>query len=205
MDGLDWVSDAAESVLAVLRAGPGQDIAAWFLGLVFIWSGSAKLRKPRLAALAMADFGVVRRTRRWQGLALGAAESSLGVCVLLSVGALPLVGITALLWVFCAVIAKALIAGERFPCLCFGDEASILSSKTLIRALALAILAVVIVSAPQAPTLSVGTLTSTSWLALVVSSSALAVSALLGRVGVLMSSNAEVVEHFRARAEVCQP
>ena len=54
-----------------LVTGPaGYGIAIWVLAIVFVWSGFAKLRRPALAAMAMNDFGVLRRVRP----RLGAAE-----------------------------------------------------------------------------------------------------------------------------------
>lgn len=205
MGGLDWLGDAADAALAALRTAPGQDIAAWFLGLVFIWSGVTKLRQPRLAALAMMDFGVVHKPRGFHGLALGGLECLLGVSALLTLGAAPVFAMTALLLVFCIVIARALAAGNRFPCMCFGDNESDLSANTLVRTIGLAMLGLIVVTAPQAPTVSLTAFTSTSWLALVVSSSALATGALLGGISLLLRLNAEVVDHFRTRAKECRP
>lgn len=206
MGGFDWLGDLAESAGAAMRSTPGEDVAAWAIGLVFIWSGVAKLQKPRLAALAMMDFGVVGKPKAAHGLVFGGIECLLGAAALLGVGsAAPMVAMTALLLVFCLIIARALIAGRRFPCMCFGDSEDALSTRTLARTAALALLGLIVVTAPQAPSLSVTAFTSTTWLTLVVSTSVVAMSALVGRIGLLLRLNAEVVDHFRARAKECRP
>ena len=133
-----------------LVTGPaGYGIAVWVLAIVFVWSGLAKLRRPALAALAMNDFGLVRRVRPGLGRALGAAE--LLLALFLIIGALPVVVLpftAVLLWFFVLLIARSLWLGKDFSCFCFGDADSRLSRLTLFRTAALALLATALVAVP---------------------------------------------------------
>jgi hypothetical protein len=145
--------EAALSLLAkalhLITAPTGYGIAVWILAIVFVWSGVAKLRKPTLAAVALMDFGVLRRVRPRLGSALGAAE--LLLALLLISGTLPalFLPVTAgLLWLFVLLIAKSLLSGKDFACFCFGDADSRLSRLTLVRTGALALLASVLAVAP---------------------------------------------------------
>lgn len=63
-----------------LRQGSLHGVAVFFLAFVFAWSGIVKIRSPKLAALAMADFGVIRTVKRGFGTALGVVELLAGVC-----------------------------------------------------------------------------------------------------------------------------
>jgi len=113
------------------------DLAAvgiWVLGLVFVWSGATKLRRPRLAAMAMVDFGVVRRPSAGLGLGLGAVEVGLGLLLLSGrTTTAALATATALLVLFSALLARSLAAGASFPCQCFGGEDKAISIGTLSR------------------------------------------------------------------------
>jgi methylamine utilization protein MauE len=127
----------------------GHGIAVWVLGIIFAWSGIAKLRRPTLAAMAIVDFGVSRRVIPRLGSALGVAELSLAL--LLVTGMLPRIfpTVTAgLLWLFVLLIVRSLWAGERFACFCFGDVDSELSHLTLVRTATLALLASVAAVVP---------------------------------------------------------
>jgi Methylamine utilisation protein MauE len=154
MHGFESTLSLAAKVLHFVTAPTSYGIAVWVLAIVFVWSGVAKLRQPTLAAMAMMDFGLLRRVKPRLGSALGAAE--LLVALFLITGTLPglFLPITAgLLWFFVLIIAKSLLSGEDFACFCFGDADSSLSRLTLIRTAALALLASVLASAP----LSTGT------------------------------------------------
>lgn len=153
-------------------------IGVLLLAGVFGLSGSAKVRRPALAAMAMVDFGIVRKVRPRLGAALGAAEGLLAVALV--VGALADVFLsvaTILLWFFVVLIARQLLSGNRFACFCFGDADSPLSRWTLARTVVLAVLATVLaVLAPGTQTareLPVGALQA-------VAASALFGTALLG-------------------------
>lgn len=96
------------------------------------------MRSPRLAALAMARFHIVRRVRPRYGRAAGAVEAVTGVLVL----AYPASSISfavsaALFGLFVVLVARALRGGERFPCACFGRHGDAISRTTLLRAGAL--------------------------------------------------------------------
>jgi hypothetical protein len=127
----------------------GYGIAVWILAIVFVWSGLAKLRRPALAAMAINDFGVLRKIRPRLGAALGGAELLLALSLV--AGALPVVflPVTAgLLWLFVLLIAKSLWSGKDFSCFCFGDSDARISRLTLVRTGALALLASALAVAP---------------------------------------------------------
>lgn len=131
-----------------LVASPLPAVGIWLLVGVFIWSGVVKVRHPRLAALAMTDFGVVRVPRRGYGLFLGSGELALALLLLVTSQA-GLVIATGLLWVFTGAIARSLILGRRFSCFCFGDAEGSLSWSTLARTGLLAVLATLLLVGGQ--------------------------------------------------------
>lgn len=142
MNGFESTFSLAAGAFRTVTTPDGFGVAVWVLAIVFAWSGLAKLRRPTLAAIAIMDFGFVRRIRPRLGIALGAAELLLAL-VLVS-GALPAIflPVTAgVLWCFVLVIARSLWAGRRFACFCFGDANSELSRRALVRTAALALLA----------------------------------------------------------------
>jgi hypothetical protein len=150
MNGFESAFSLAMDGLYLATTSVTHGIGVWILAIIFAWSGIAKLRRPALAAMAMVDFGVLRRARPRLGRALGAAEVLLAL--FLATGTLPVFSlpITAgLLWLFVLLIAKSLWVGERFACFCFGDADSKLSRLTLVRTAALAVLASVLVLAPS--------------------------------------------------------
>ncbi len=145
--------ESALSLLArahdLLTAPAGYGVAIWVLAIIFAWSGIAKLRRPTLAAMAMMDFGILHRIRPRLGSALGAVELSLALFLIS--GTLPMLflPVTAgLLWFFVLLIARSLWSGQDFACFCFGEADSKLSSSTLVRTAALAVLASVLAVAP---------------------------------------------------------
>jgi hypothetical protein len=149
MNGFESALSLFAKALHLITAPTGYGIAVWILAIVFVWSGVAKLRQPTLAAVAIMDFGVLRRVRPRLGSALGAAE--LLVALSLVTGTLPVLflPVTAgLLWLFVLLIAKSLLSGKDFACFCFGDSDSRLSRLTLVRTGALALLASVLAVAP---------------------------------------------------------
>ncbi len=151
MNGFESALALFAELLHLVTAPTGYGIAVWILAIIFVWSGVAKLRRPTLAAMAMMDFGVLRRVRPRLGSALGAAE--LLLALFLVAGVLPalFLPVTAgLLWFFVLLIARGLLSGEDFACFCFGDSASRLSRLTLARTAALALLASVLAAAPPA-------------------------------------------------------
>jgi hypothetical protein len=149
VNGFESALSLFAKALHLITAPTGYGIAVWILAIVFVWSGVVKLRQPTLAAVAMMDFGVLRRVRPRLGSALGAAE--LLLAFLLISGTLPalfLPVVAGLLWLFVLLIAKSLLSGEDFACFCFGDAESRLSRLTLVRTGALALLASVLAVAP---------------------------------------------------------
>ena len=149
MNGFASALSLVADVLHLVTAPAVYGIAIWILAIIFVWSGLAKLRRPTLAAMAMHDFGVLRRIRPRLGGALGAAELLLALSLI--TGTLPAISLpvtAGLLWFFVLLIAKSLFSGEDFSCFCFGDADTRLSRWTLVRTAALALLASVLVLAP---------------------------------------------------------
>ena len=133
-----------------LVTGPaGYGIAIWVLAIIFVWSGLAKLRRPALAAMAINDFGILRRIRPGLGSALGAMELLLALALITATLPVVILPVTAgLLWFFVLLIARSLWLGKDFSCFCFGDADSRLSRFTLLRTIALAVLATALVVVP---------------------------------------------------------
>jgi len=142
---LSLVADA----LGLLTAPAGYGIAVWVLAIVFAWSGLAKVRRPALAAMAITDFGILRRIRPRLGAALGGAELLLALSLVAGAAPVILLPVAAgLLWFFVLLIAKSLWSGKEFSCFCFGDADARISRVTLIRTSALALLASALAIAP---------------------------------------------------------
>lgn len=151
MHGFAAVGKLVTGLVEMLTRPPYSHIGLWLLVGVFIWSGTVKVRQPALAALAMVDFRVVRRSRSGYGLALGVAELTLALgLVVLPRQAMTVASL--LLWLFVFLIFRSLHAGERFACFCFGDGGGHLSSWTLARTTALALLATLIAIGTSRPT-----------------------------------------------------
>lgn len=138
-----------QDILSLLTEAAGHSVVMWFLAFVFAWSGVVKLRRPVLAAMAIADFGITRRVYPVLGRLLGAAESLLALTLAIKVFPRLTLSVTALLlWFFTALIARSLWLGKDFACFCFGDSDATLSRWTLARTAALAILATFMTSLP---------------------------------------------------------
>jgi hypothetical protein len=149
MNGFAHVLQFAADGLGALTGPTGHGIGVFCLAIVFAWSGMAKLRRPELAALAIVDFGLTRHAKPILGYTLGTAEAALAVLLVVGTSMPPiLLATAALLWLFAALIARSLLAGERFACFCFGDGEATLSGATLARTLALAALATALALAP---------------------------------------------------------
>lgn len=180
-DGIDAVL-GSQAVLACLALG---------LACVFVLGGVPKLRKPDLAALAIVDFGLMRRSRRWAGTAVGAGECALALALAVSaasastpVRALPAIAAAALLWFFVALLARALRAEAEFACFCFGGEESSVTAATVVRTGALAVAATVLAVGAFRP---VAEPSLEGWvLALATAGSAVAVAALISRVPAIL-------------------
>jgi hypothetical protein len=149
MNGFESALTLFTELFRLVTAPTGYGIAVWILAIIFVWSGVAKLRRPTLAAMAMMDFGVLRRLRPLLGSALGAAELLLALFLIAGVLPALFLPVTAgLLWFFVLLILRGLLSGKDFACFCFGDSASRLSRLTLVRTAALALLASVLAVAP---------------------------------------------------------
>ena len=142
MNGFGSVVALLAQVFDLVTGPAGYGIAVWVLAIIFVWSGLAKLHRPALAAMAINDFGILRRVRPNLGRALGAVELLLALSLLTGTLRVVMLPITAgLLWFFVLLIARSLWLGKDFSCFCFGDADSRLSRFTLVRTIALALLA----------------------------------------------------------------
>jgi hypothetical protein len=146
MSGFEALGDAAAGVVRWLTADSASLLVAWTLALTLAWSGVAKVRRPLLAALAMVNFRVISRPRSGPGRALGVAELTItgmlaGVSISSVLGTLGAVLAVITFAAFSFVLARSLLAGETFECNCFGDSHATISTGTLFRAGAFAVLA----------------------------------------------------------------
>lgn len=149
MGGFRPVGDVLAWFLGSLHSSVGYQVGTWVLAFVFLWSGAVKLRRPTLAALAIADFGATRRAKAWHGTALGAFELLLGVGLVVGSRTDVTLGISAVvLSLFTALLLRSVLRGERFACFCFGSADESISHRAVARTLALALLAGVLWSAP---------------------------------------------------------
>lgn len=185
--GLDTISRGVSSAIGALGEQAFFGTACLALALVFVFSAVPKLRKPELAALAIVDFGVTQRAHPLAGFSLGAGELALACCLALAAAVTPVAAratppalAAVALWIFVALIARALRTPERFECFCFGEGEQI-SIRTLLRTSLLGVLASVLtVAAFQVPS---GSPSATSLaFNLVIAGAALGTLALLSRI-----------------------
>jgi Methylamine utilisation protein MauE len=151
MGGFEVLADGAAAAGSALVGEQGQSVLAVGLGMVFVWSGGAKLMRPGRAGEALREFGLVRRASSFAGAAAGAYELALGLALGATTastrlsapaGAWALVTLLAL----AALQVRSLHAGQRFACFCFGSETSQLSWWTLARTLVLTLAAASLVA-----------------------------------------------------------
>lgn len=140
MNGFENLAEAA-AWLADHATRPQLALAPLFIvaGL-FAAGGLYKLRHPRSAAASAVRFRVVRRATREFGYAVGLVEIVTAALLLAWPRELALAGSAlalALSGGFVVVIARALAAGEAFPCNCLSDGDDPVSKMTLLRALAM--------------------------------------------------------------------
>ena len=142
MNGFGSALSLMEGARGLLTSPAGYGIAVWVLAIVFVWSGLAKLRRPALAAMAITDFGVLRKIRPWLGTASwwgGVASGPFPDRRCVPIVFLP--ATAGLLWLFVLLIARSLWSGKEFSCFCFGGADARISRVTLLRTIALALLA----------------------------------------------------------------
>lgn len=185
-NGLSALGDLLSEIIDVVATPAVFGAGALALALVFLASAWPKLRDPGVAALAISDFGIGTGPRAWAGLALGAAELTLSLLlVLASVSASgefrqAVLGIaTLVLLAFSSLILRALRSGEEFACRCFGGATSPISGFTLLRTGALAGIALLLLIAAPRDFSSPG---ASDWIAELVSG-----AAALGTLGLLGS------------------
>lgn len=103
------------------------------LSTLFAWAGVAKVRHPYPTAVAAVNFGLARRPRKSIGVLLGAVELAIAAELLVSTNAIVVIAAGMLSVAFFALVARALIRGERFACGCFGYDAEEIGVLTLWR------------------------------------------------------------------------
>ncbi|HEY6780403.1 MAG TPA: MauE/DoxX family redox-associated membrane protein, partial [Thermoleophilaceae bacterium] len=146
MNGIEQTIDYLEGALRQFPGGALRLVLTALLGLIFLWSGVAKARSPWITALAVVDYGVVRRPVI--GVAWLVAIGELGLAAMLLIAptvsstlTVTAAGIaTCAFLLFSVLIARALLAGRSFACACFGSGER-LTSKTLVRSSVLALTA----------------------------------------------------------------
>lgn len=183
MGGFSAAISLGRGLLEAWTGPTGMGLTAWFLAALFAISGVAKVRRPALAAMAMVDFGVMRRVRPELGRLLGIGELALAVA--LPLAPMPAAA-AAVLWVFSILIAQALLSGAAFPCFCFGETDQGLSGMTLARTAALALAATILAWAAPVRNVVFG---DESLLQMVVAGAVLGVIVLGGRVPGLLRWN----------------
>jgi hypothetical protein len=146
VNGFESFGSLVVDGVAFLASPEMVEAGVWLLAFVLAWSGVAKIRRPALAAIAMVDFRVVGRPLPALGLGLGLVEVGLALGLALRVQPVVVATLASLLLLsFSFVIARSLLAGGRFPCHCFGDgDSADISAVTLVRAAALASLAIAV-------------------------------------------------------------
>jgi hypothetical protein len=143
MDGFSNLLSFLSEIPAWLTGSDQYAVISFVIAGVFLWSGISKLRQPALTSMAMVDFGLLRVPRPLAGVVAGAFELTVagGLCLALAFPALQTYAVllaVGTLWVFVFLLARALHGGRHFACRCFGDTESEISAATLIRTLALA-------------------------------------------------------------------
>jgi hypothetical protein len=132
---------AIEMIMEVVSysAHPGVFLSGiLLLAIVFLLSGSVKIRRPNQAAMAITDFGLVSRPSRSVGLAAGIGELVLGLA-LISIVIVPalanavLAAAALVLFMFLLLIVTHLARGAEFACFCFGDSEDTLEIRTTVR------------------------------------------------------------------------
>ena len=191
MDGFERALTLGADLVDALTGPVGHGVLRWFLVVMFVVAGVAKVRRPMLAAMAIVDFGIVRRPDRALGTALGGGE--LLVAALIAVPATTEAGLAvaaALLWVFVAVIARSLATKREVACFCLGDPDSRISKWSGLRTGALAALVTLQLGAARPEV----TAPETNGVLLVVTACSLfATALLLGRVPRLVRWNSGTV------------
>lgn len=129
--------------LTAIMSADGAGVLSWFLVAIFVVSGTVKVRRPALAAMALVDFQIVKRPLPALGLALGLFELTVAIGLALWPGVAIFLA-APLLWFFTFLIARSLRGGDDFACFCFGESEGEISRWTLARTTALALLATIV-------------------------------------------------------------
>lgn len=146
MGGFQHLFGGLRGLVRLLAIDPLPLAARLTLAAVLATAGLYKLRHPLIAASAAVNFRVIRRPRRIAGIVLGLAEMFVAALLVMLVPTVALVGCAAagaLSVGYVAVTARALGAAERFPCQCLPGLVGDVSPATLVRAIAMAIAAVI--------------------------------------------------------------
>ncbi|MFM7745677.1 MAG: MauE/DoxX family redox-associated membrane protein [Actinomycetota bacterium] len=123
--------------------------AAVVLGLVFLWSGVAKIASREAWQVAGTPFSTGKDTAdRVVRMILPSLEVAVGALLSLRVVPIPVAIVAAVMLVaFTAALVRVLVTGQRPPCMCFGAvRAKPVSWASVVRNAALIALACVVIA-----------------------------------------------------------
>lgn len=140
MHGFQFVAAFVSQAVDWLHRAHAPEAATFLVAAAFVLSGWAKTRRPLLAALAVVEFGVLKRASPVVGLTVGLAEIALGVALVLSATRVVAQGAAVLLlWTFVAILARQIILHRDAPCFCFGQADEALTWSAVVRTGGLAV------------------------------------------------------------------
>ena len=146
MDGFTILIRNIQDVLGVFALSSAYLVGIYLLSIVFLISGTIKIRRPTVAAISIAEFGFRRRVSWHFGLIAGVGELMLGVgmgsaIVEPTLRILMPLCVTLVLTAFFVLILLHWLRGADFACFCFGSVDKSLSGYAVLRTGILAILA----------------------------------------------------------------
>jgi uncharacterized membrane protein YphA (DoxX/SURF4 family) len=145
VDGFELLSAGLAELWRWLGSDQVSLAARLALAALFAAAGAHKVRHPFVAATALVNFRVTRRASKAAGALLGWTEVAVAALLLAPVAAVAVAGCAAaglLSAVYVVVTAKAVHAGERFPCDCLPGLTGEVSRASVARAVAMLIAAV---------------------------------------------------------------
>jgi hypothetical protein len=109
-------------------------VLAKALGLVLLYTGLSKIRRPMPAAIALTNFSVTRGVKRPAGLLLGLVEALVGASLILSLDAVAPFAAMIMFVLFTGALAKAWANHAEFSCSCFGRGEGVINGLAVTRA-----------------------------------------------------------------------
>lgn len=140
MHGFQLVAAFVSQAVDWLNRAHAPEAAMLLVAGAFVLGGWAKTRRPLLAALAVVEFGVLKRASPAAGLMVGLAEIALGIALVLPDSRfVAQSAAVVLLWTFAALLVRQLILHRDAPCFCFGQADEPLTWWTVARTGGLAV------------------------------------------------------------------